>query len=236
MRKLVLSAVVAVVAATAAAALASSQATTFSFKQSTRAEGASTGIAFKVEFGDPAAANGVPSGLKDFKITMPRGAKIDPGGATQCKTTDANLMSKGAAACPAASRIGTGKATATSTAGSTNVDVAGYVFNAKSAGKNSWLFVFLINNSYAASFYAPVKGPTLSAKGLTGAVPGDLLVTKFAGTIAKHSKGKGKKKHNLITAPSVCPKSKKWINKASWTFVDGSKDTSTSTSPCKPGR
>jgi hypothetical protein len=235
MRKLVVVGALAVAAAvTATVAFASSQATTFSFKQSSHKPKTSTGIAFKVEFGDPAAANGVPSGLKDFKITMPKGAKIDPAGAAQCKTTDADLMSKGAGACPAATRIGTGKATATSTDGSTNLDVAGYVFNAKAAGKSSWLFVFLINNDYAASFYAPVKGPTLSAKGLTGAVPGDLLVTKFAGTIVKHSKGRGKKKHNLISTPSSCPKNKKWTNKATWVFVDGSKDSSTSTSACKP--
>jgi hypothetical protein len=232
MRKLLAFAVVLVAASGAAAAFASSQATTFSFKQSTHKAGTSTGIAFRVEFGDPDAANGLPSGLKDFKITMPKGAKIDPAGAVQCKTTDADLMSKGVAACPAGSRIGTGKATATN--GSTTLDVAGYVFNAKASGKSSWLFLFLINNGYAASFYAPVKGGTLSAKGLSGAVPGGLLVTKFAGTIAKHSKGKGKRKHNLITAPSSCPKSKKWTNKATWAFVDGSKDSSTSTSACKP--
>jgi hypothetical protein len=212
MRKFVVLGVLAVVAAaTAAVAFASSEATTFSFKQSSHAEGSSTGIAFKVEFGDPDAANGLPSGLKDFKITMPKGAKIDPAGAPQCKTTAADLMSKGAAACPVATRIGTGKATATD--GTTIVDVA-----------------------YAAAFDAPVKGNTLSAKGLTGAVPGGLLVTKFSGTIGKHSKGRGKKKHNLITTPAACPKSKKWTNKASWAFVGGDKDTSTSTSGCKPGR
>jgi hypothetical protein len=233
MRKLLVLAIVVVAASGAAVAFASSQATTFSFKQSTHKAGTPTGIAFKVEFGDPDVANGLPSGLKDFKITMPKGAKIDPAGAVQCKATDADLMSKLAAACPAASRIGSGKATASN--GSTvTLDVAGYVFNAKAAGKNSWVFLFLINNGYAASFSAPVKGGTLSAKGLSGAVPGGLIVTKFAGTIAKHSKGKGRKKHNLITAPSSCPKNKKWTNKATWVFVDGSKDSSTSTSSCKP--
>jgi hypothetical protein len=232
MRKLLVFAIVVVAASGAAVAFASSQATTFSFKQSSHKAGTPTGIAFKVEFGDPAAANGLPSGLKDFKITMPKGAKIDPAGAAQCKATEADLMSKAAAACPAASRIGTGKATATN--GSATVDVTGYVYNAKAAGKSSWIFLFLINNGYAASFPAPVKGGTLSAKGLSGAVPGGLIVTKFAGTIAKHSKGKGKRKHNLITAPSSCPKNKKWTNKATWVFVDGSKDSSTSTSACKP--
>lgn len=233
MRKLALCGALALVAAvTATVALASTQATTFSFKQSSHKPGTSTGVAFNVAFGDPAAANGLPAGLKDFKITMPKGAKIDPAGAAQCKTTAAKLMSKGAAACPASTRIGTGKATATD--GSVTVDVAGYVFNEKVKGKNAWLFLFLINKSYAAAFDAPVKGGTLSAKGLTGAVPGGLLVTKFAGAIGKHSKGSGKRKHNLITTPSSCPKSKNWVNKATWVFVDGSKDSSTSTSACKP--
>jgi hypothetical protein len=232
MRKLVLSGVIAVVAAaTAAVALASSQATTFSFKQSARAEGASTGIAFKVEFGDPDAPNGLPSGLKEFKITMHKGSKIDPAGATQCKTTAEDLMSKAAAACPASSRIGKGKATATN--GSAVVDVDGFIFNEKVGGKNAFLFLFLINNAYAAAFDAPVKGNTISAKGLTGAVPGGLLVTKFSGRIDKHSKGRGKRRHVLITAPSACPKSKKWTNKASFVFVDGDRDAASSTSPCK---
>jgi hypothetical protein len=233
MRKLLISGVLALAAvSTAAVAFASSQATTFSFKQSAHKEGAPTGIAFEVEFGDPDAANGLPAGLKDFKISMPKGAKIDPAGATQCKTSSEDLMTKGAAACPASSRIGTGKATATD--GTTTVNVEGFVFNEKAGGKNAWLFVFLINDAYAAAFDAPVKGNTLSAKGLTGAVPGGLLVTKFSGTIAKRSKGKGKKKHVLISAPTVCPKSKTWTNKATFTFLDGSKDTTSSGSSCKP--
>jgi hypothetical protein len=233
MRKLALFGVLALAAAaTATVAFASSQATTFSFKQSSHAEGSSTGIAFNVAFGDPDVPNGLPSGLKDFKITMHKGSKIDPAGAPQCKTTSANLMAKGAAACPASTRIGTGKATATD--GNVTVDVAGYIFNEKVGGKNAFLFLFLINNAYAAAFDAPVKGNTISAKGLTGAVPGGLLVTKFSGTIAKHSKGRGKKKHNLITTPAVCPKSKKWTNKATFTFLDGSKDPASTTSACKP--
>jgi hypothetical protein len=233
MSKLLACGVIAVVGAvTAAVAFASSQATTFSFKQSTHAEGAPTGVAFKVEFGDPNAPNGLPSGLKDFKITMHKGSKIDPAAATQCKVTAEKLMSDGAAACPASSRIGKGKATATN--GSAVVNVDGFIYNEKVGGKNAFLFLFLINNAYAAAFDAPVKGNTISAKGLTGAVPGGLLVTKFSGTIDKHSKGRGKKKHVLITAPGTCPKSKKWTNKGSFTFVNGDKDSATSTSRCKP--
>jgi hypothetical protein len=232
MRKLALCIVLAIAGTICAAvAIAAPEATTFSFKQSAHSTKSSTGIAFAVEFGDPAVPTGVPSGLKSFKITMPKGAKFDAAGAAQCKTTPDDLMAKGAAACPAASRVGTGKATATN--GTAVVDVTGYIFNEKVKGKNAFLFLFLINNGYAAAFDAPIKGGTLSASGLNGAIPGGLIVTKFSGSIAKHSKGRGKKKHNLITTPSSCPKSRKWTNKATWTFVDGSKDSSTSTSACK---
>jgi hypothetical protein len=233
MRKLVLFGALALAAAaTATAAFASGQATTFAFKQSSRAESSSTGVAFKVEFGDPAVANGLPSGLKSFKISMHKGTRIDPAGATQCKTTPELLMSKGAAACPAASRIGKGKATATN--GTAVVSVDGFIYNEKASGKNAFLFLFLLNNAYAAAFDAPVKGNTISASGLTGAIPGGLIVTKFSGTIEKRSKGRGKKKHNLITTPAVCPKAKKWTNKATFTFVNGDTDPASATSACKP--
>ena len=64
MRKLLVCGAIAVLAAaTAAVALASSEVTTFTFKQSARAEGESTGISFKTSFGDPDAATGLPSGV-----------------------------------------------------------------------------------------------------------------------------------------------------------------------------
>ncbi len=235
MRKSILLAALTLLALTAATALAASETTTFSFKQTSKGEDASTGIAFKTAFGDPAAPGGVPAGLKSFKIVMAKGTKIDPAGAVQCKATDAELMAEAAAACPAASKIGTGSATATSATGA-NVKVGAVIFNEKTAaGKNAFLFLFLLNDAYAAVFDAPVKGNTLSASGLTGALPGGLVVTQFSGNIAKHSKGKGKKRHDLITTPRTCkPGAKKWVNTATFTFVNGDKDTGTSSSPCKP--
>jgi len=237
MRKLfVCSAIAVLTAATGAVALASSEVTTFVFKQSTRAEGASTGISFKTSFGDPDAANGLPSGVKSFTIKMHKGAKIDPAGATQCSASSQTLMDKGPAACPASSRIGKGTATATPPAGGAGVTVDAVIFNDRVNKRNAFLFMFVANGQYVTAFDAFVKGNTLSASGLDGAIPGGLIVTQFNGTIDKHSKGRGKKKHNLITAPSVCPPSKKWTNSATFGFTNGDKDSATSTSPCKPGR
>ena len=173
--------------------------------------------------------------LDDRPQDTDKGSKIDPGGAAQCKVTSAKLMSEGAAACPASTRIGKGTATATS--GTTNVTVDAVIFNEKVGGKNAFLFVFLINDAFVTAFDANVKGNTISSQGLTGTIPGDLVVTKFNGTIDKHSKGRGKRKHDLITTPAVCPPgAKKWTNTGTFVFNNGNKDTGTSKSPCKPGR
>jgi hypothetical protein len=236
MRKLVVCGLMAVIgAASAAVALGASQATIFSVKQSARAEGASTGIAFKITFADSAAPNALPSGLKSFKIKLHKGSKIDARAATQCKVSSEALMSKGAGACPASSRIGKGTATATSAAGA-SVTVDAVIFNERVGGRDAFLFVFLINDSFVTAFDAHVKGATISSEGLTGTIPGDLVVTKFNGTIGKHSKGRGNSRHDLITTPSVCPPgTRKWTNTGTFIFQNANTDTASSTSACKPG-
>jgi hypothetical protein len=234
MRKIVVCGAIAVLTtATGAVALASSEVTTFDFKETARAEGAPTGISFKTTFGDPTAANGLPSGVKSFTIKLHKGAKIDPAGATQCEASNETLMAEGAAACPASSRIGKGTATATPPTGGEGVTVDAVIFNERAGGKNAFLFMFVSDGAYVTAFDAFVKGNKLSASGLDGAIPGGLIVTKFNGTIDKHSKGRGKKKHDLITTPPACPASKKWTNSASFGFTSGDKDSATSTSPCK---
>jgi hypothetical protein len=219
-------------AAGAVAAFAASEATTFRVKHTSKAVDSSTGISFKIAFGDPEALNGVPSGLKNFKIKLHKGTKIDAAGAAQCTASSETLMNKGAAACPAATRIGSGTAAATSAAGQT-VKVDAVIFNERVGGKNAFLFVFLLNDAYVTAFDANVKANTISSEGLTGALPGDFVVTEFSGNIGKHSKGRGKRRHDLITTPQTCPKSKKWTNTATFVFQNGNSDTGTSTSACK---
>lgn len=236
MRKLAVCGVMALICATVAGvALGSSEATTFSVKHSNGAEGKSTGIKFKIEFSDPEAPNGVPSGLKSFKIKLHKGTKFDGRGAPQCKVTDEELDSKGLAACPKSSRVGTGTASATSGAGAP-VKTESVIFNEVVNGRDALLFLFVIDDAVVAGFDAFIKGRTMSASGLTGALPGDLVVTEFAGTINKHSKGRGERLRNLITAPAVCPPgSRKWNNTGSFTFQNGDTDSGSSKGACKPG-
>jgi hypothetical protein len=236
MRKLVVCGVTALVFATAAGvALAQSEATSLIVKQTARAEGTSSGLRFKVTFADAEAPNGLPSGLKRFKIKLHKGTKFDGRGATQCKVSDAVLDAKGLAACPKSSRVGSGTASATSAAGVT-VKPESVIFNEVVNGRDALLFLFVIDDAVVAGFDAYIKGRTMTATGLTGALPGELVVTEFAGTIGRHSKGRGQQRRNLITTPEVCPQgSRSWKNTANFVFVNGDKDSGFSTSPCKPG-
>jgi hypothetical protein len=236
MRKLAVCGVISLVCATAAgAALGASEATTFSVKETNGAEGKSTGIKFKIEFSDPEAPSGVPSGLKSFKIKLHKGSKFDGRGAPQCKVTDKELDAKGLSACPKSSRVGSGTASATSGVGAP-VETDSVIFNEVVDGRDALLFLFVIDDAVVAGFDSFIKGRTMSTSGLTGELPGDLVVTEFAGTINKHSKGRGERRRNLITAPPVCPPgSRKWKNTGSFTFQNGDEDSGSSRSPCKPG-
>ena len=234
MQKLIVYALMTVVSGAAVGvALAATEATTFSAKQTTRAERASTGLKFKIGFSDPDAPNVLPSGLKSFKIKLHPGSKIDSRGAVQCAVTDEELMNEGVAACPPSSRIGSGTVTATNAAGtSVNADVA--IFNDRFENRNAFLFVITVNDVLASAFDATIKGDTLSSEGLTGALPGDFVVSQFSGRIDKKSTGRGERRHNLITTPKVCPPGRKWTNTATFNFLNGEKDTGSSKSRCKP--
>ena len=234
MRKLVVYGLLTVVCGAAVGvALAATEATTFSVKQTTRAERASTGVKFKIGFADPDAPNGVPSGLKSFKIKLHPGSKIDRRGAVQCEVSNEELTSEGVAACPSSSRIGSGAVTATSAAG-VSVKADAVIFNERVENRNAFLFVYTINGVFASAFDAYVKGNKISSQGLTGALPGDFVVTQFAGTINKKSTGRGNRRRNLITTPKVCPRGRKWTNTATFNFQNGDKDSGSSTSRCKP--
>ena len=235
MSKLVPCSLIAVVSlAAAAVALGASEATTFSADQTARAEGASTGLKFNLAFADEAAPDALPSGLRTFKVKLHRGARFDGRGATQCRVTDDELTQEGVDACPPASRIGSGKATATTAAGQT-VEPEAVIFNQLVGRRQAFLFLFVLNDTVAAAFDAFIKDGTISSQGLSGVLPGDFVVTKFSGTIEKHSKGRGKRRRNLITSPDVCPRGRReWVAKGTFTFQNGDKDTASSTSPCRP--
>jgi hypothetical protein len=210
----------------AAVAVASPQFTQkATVKLSSGKAGKSVGTTANLVARDPGAPNQKPAAAAKVVVKLPKGTVANNKAVTQCNLTKAQIES-GDKKCPKSSKVGKGtaKANVAPLIASTTEDIT--VFNRKGG-----LIFYLTDNAKD-----PQPGQTfalfskLSKKGvLTTNVPPleplpntFAVLTDFKVTINKKSKGKGKKKINLLTAPKKCPKSKKFTSTVDFTYSDGS--------------
>lgn len=237
MRKLVFGAVCVVLLAIAGVTYAATV-QKYSQKFTTSSPGKSAGTKFSLEGSDPAAPEnnfrGKPTRVVD--IAFPVGTLIDSKGAPQCKATDANFASKGETACPASTRVDTGKAADNAaeaklkSGGPISVKVT--AFNRKGG-----LLLYLRPSVGAPFVLRPVwKGTTTkrhlvtTVKAIT--IPGDeVVLTKFK--LSTKAKNIGTRALIRTPAKKYCPRSKLWKFTAVLTYSDGTKQKVTSQQACK---
>src|SRR4051794_31521492 len=70
-----------------------------------------TGERFVIDYSNPRDPAAKPVPVRHVTATLPRGARIDTGVPAPCGASDADLVARGAAACPPASRVGRGTGT-----------------------------------------------------------------------------------------------------------------------------
>jgi hypothetical protein len=98
--------VLAMSALTAPAALAARQSVQVGV--TTRQPAASTGSSLSISWRNPQDPAGKPFSVQSFVTEFPAGTVIDTGAIAQCKASDAELMARGAAACPSGSQVSQG--------------------------------------------------------------------------------------------------------------------------------
>src|SRR3954454_16807333 len=107
-RGIVVGAVVALLAGAPAGA-ASTDRQTASLTFTTTRPGAPSGENLAVDWHDPANPGGKPYSVARMVVELPPGAVIDTSVPERCTASDVQLELQGAAACPAASRVGGGE-------------------------------------------------------------------------------------------------------------------------------
>jgi hypothetical protein len=236
-KKILIGAVVGVLAlALAAVAIASPQfKQTAAIKYTTKKPKANSGLGISLKAQDPGAPNNKPSPATKVTVTLAKGTKVDTSAAKVCTASDSDFNSKGANACPASSRLGSGSADAVTGLGA-GIDPVGENIIAF-AGKNQ--IIFLLTPKGAIGQTATIRGK-IKKNVVTTAVPafpipgaGNASLTVFNVSLKSISSGKGSKKKNLLTTPSTCPKSKNWTTTTKFNYEDGTTATVKSRSSCK---
>jgi hypothetical protein len=237
-------------AAVALAASETSGTTVQNYDQtySAKKKSTSTGTSFGTSSTDEQnPRNKQPKRVTNFDITFPKGSKIDSKAIPACKAdeNDFAAASDPDDACPKGSRIGSGEVAARTPFNGV-ADLTGTVY-AYNAPKGLLLFVNITTANQTLLLEPKWRGlklltavphtcippntPQNDCKDSSG-TPQEAILTNFELKTKALSKGKGKKKKNLITTPKTCP-SGGWPFQANIKYGDGSAVAIKTTSACK---
>jgi len=217
----------AIALAAPASGLASSQfASTFQLNYLTRHLGASTGLHTIMTWSDPGEPGGAPKAIREIELKLQRGTRFDTDALPACEASDEEVTTQGAAACPAASTLGSGHTDARLASGAAfNTDVT--LFNAP--GEIIVLVTLHDTTTTITEFRDQVKGRTITVE---PALPPGVSLTRLDLRIDPHSRRTGGRRRVYMRSPRVCPADREWAVRGSFTYADASTEALKSTSRC----
>ena len=236
-RALVITAALAATLPASASAAGPRQTFTGAFTSKT--PGASSGYRLAIDYFNPADPQAKPPAVERVLQRLHEGSRLDTSAAPRCTASDAELVSQGAAACPANTQVGTGEIDA---------DIGQAVGRFPRVIKTR-VTVFNADQElilYAESTNAgdpPLRVPSRSAVGertftseappIPAVSPSDPYLAIKRVRLDIHAVTAGGKA--LIRTPPACPAGGAWTTTGTFTYRDGVTETVSNGSPCTPG-
>lgn len=222
-----------VVAITCAAALASvtvavdAHASSVSLRFAARTPAKQSTMRLFLRYTRPGQPGAKPSPIRRLVIDAPAGTRFHSASFPSCGASDAEVMADGPAACPAASRIGGGPITVLTGFGKPFDPFVSptAVFN----DGRGWLEVSQTPDEPRRTI--AVTRLTVNGRRISGdiaATPGGPPDGQSAVSTVDFSFGA----RRYITTPPGCPKTRRWVTKAGYTFADGRTEAVRGTTPC----
>jgi hypothetical protein len=198
--------------------------------------GAPTGFTYTGRYhaaGDPSAR---PPYMRRMISYNPDGRRFDTSVPERCTASDIELAARGAEACPAGSRLGSGR-TETAFMGGAPMTVDLDMFN------NTDEQVIVARSPFVATvargrihpdgsveFASPTCWPTV---GPIGCPVDSVLQIASEMNAPAYTRTDGGVTRSWMTTPAKCPKSGRWHTPIRWWWADGSVDTAVIAHPCK---
>jgi hypothetical protein len=182
-----------------------------------------------------AAAN--PPYLRRMVFYIPPGLRYDTSVPERCSSSDVELATFGAAACPAGSRLG-GGTSATSFLGTfrstVNVDFLNnadeQIILARSPGLTT-VARGRISPDGTVEWASPTCFPSIQP---IGCPVDDVLQLESSISVGPYTRSSGGVVRSYLTTPPTCPARGHWETPVRLWFADGSVDTVTTEQPCMP--
>jgi hypothetical protein len=200
----------------------------FSLGFSTKGRNAKAALVLHVVYkaaGDP---NAKPSPIRKVVVHAPTGTRFHTGAVAKCTASDDQLMAEGSGACPAESRIGSGKLSADTGFGPPVDPTSGdlTLFNSGTA-------IIEVVTAPGTDRVLGIDRLKIAGSTLTGHPPttpggppdGETAVRQIDFTIERAT--------GYLTTPRSCPRSRRWVATGTFGFKDGAEETLKSRPACK---
>lgn len=226
----------AVLPTTALAGSASGPRVTVRIDDTTADPGSPVGVTFSATYRSPSGAFQPPA-VRELLLRGPEGGQVDTAAPPRCAATDADLKSRGRAACPPGSVIGYGSARV-KPLGLPEIAYRTTLFNA--AGQQVELLEgdppappSVVRGYFRADGTLASPIPTCLNGGY---VPNDCSfdqVSLLSNTLVVPRYTRGGRSY--FTTPPTCPSSRRWRSPSTFRFADAT-ETLTPTQACHPAR
>ena len=209
----------------------------FSFRFSTAAPDAATGLAFRQLYKNPSDPGAKPSPVRRFLFAAPEGTVFDGSAVPVCNATDQQFQMMGKAACPVESVVGAGFITVmTGFPGEQPLPADATVFNSGDGlielfteqGTGIFLAIerpkFRGENAFEDTDIAPTPGGPPDGQSAAREAYLEFPVSR------------GPDGRSFITTPPECPGGRRWTARFEWTNDDGNSYSNEDDTECvRPG-
>jgi hypothetical protein len=212
---------------------------TASVRFTSTAPSSPSGVDWAMDYRNPDDPKGKPPALARSVTTFPPGSRIDTGAPVHCDASDAELMLEGPAACPAASRVGSGLLDV-DTGSLSDAIFPRVLHNQVTNLSNSGESIIYTESTNMPGVQtrtvtrAKVSGRTITTDvpPLPGVPPPDRYTAlKRFRLVVPALRRAGR---FYVTTPPSCPRSRTWVFTLVFQYRDGVREVVRSPSSCVP--
>ena len=186
----------------------------------------SAGIDLHIAWSDPSAPGARPAPIKTLVLRFHPGTRIATAAMARCRASNADVARRGRAACPAASRIGSGHSIL-ATAAAPSIPARVTLYNA--AGQ---IIVLVETDGRTLAVYRDdVRHGTVTVH---FALPAGISLLDLRLKVSGNSRTRAGRLHPYFRTPATCPSDGLWRTGVSFTHIDGSTGEREATTPCHP--
>jgi hypothetical protein len=201
-------------------------ASTFGLTYSSQVPGSPSGFDVSSTWSDPGEPGGKPKEVVKIKLDFAAGTRLDTSALPVCKASDTKVQRRALKACPASTKVGSVRTEGAISTGARFHPVS-TLFNARRA----IIVVVMLDGRLITNFRDDVERSSVT---INLKIPGGISLTSLEAHTPRHFRKRGKRRKAYMRTPPTCPASGSWTNQVTFSYRDGSTQTLSGETPCRP--